>query len=74
MSSLFMLTKCFDKIFTELYIQNVGINLEMVLQLWLTLNLDAASESTSSQFDPSLTPVIPLSSTAISGLISAFSW
>ena len=52
----------------------MGTNLELVLQLWLTLNLDAAGEGSSSNFDPSLTPVIPLSSTAISGLISAFSW
>ncbi|XP_016842826.1 baculoviral IAP repeat-containing protein 6 isoform X2 [Nasonia vitripennis] len=73
-SSLFMLTRCFDKIFSELYIQGSGTNLELILQLWLTLNLDATSESNSSNFDASLTPVIPLSSTAITGLISAFSW
>ena len=49
-------------------------NLESVLQLWLTLNLDASNETSTSVFDPSLTPVIPLSSSAINGLISAFSW
>ncbi|XP_054010480.1 baculoviral IAP repeat-containing protein 6 isoform X1 [Hylaeus anthracinus] len=75
-SSLLMLTRCFDKIVTDLYLQSVGTNLELVLQLWLTLNFDASSEqsNSSNQFDPSLTPVIPLSSTAISSLISALSW
>ncbi|XP_043255701.1 baculoviral IAP repeat-containing protein 6 [Colletes gigas] len=75
-SSLLMLTRCFDKIFTDLYLQNVGTNLELILQLWLTLNFDASLEqsNSSNQFDPSLTPVIPLSSTAISSLISALSW
>ncbi|XP_076756528.1 BIR repeat containing ubiquitin-conjugating enzyme isoform X2 [Xylocopa sonorina] len=75
-SSLMMLTRCFDKIFTELYLQSAGTNLELILQLWLTLNLDASSEqsNSSNQFDPSLSPVIPLSSTAISSLISALSW
>jgi baculoviral IAP repeat-containing protein 6 len=52
----------------------MGTNLELVLQLWLTLNLDITSETNSSHFDPSFTPVISLSSTAIAGLISAFSW
>ncbi|CAK9813280.1 Baculoviral IAP repeat-containing protein 6 [Anthophora quadrimaculata] len=74
--SLIMLTLCFDKIFTELYLQSAGTNLELILQLWLTLNLNASSEqsSSSNQFDPSLSPVIPLSSTAISNLISTLSW
>ncbi|XP_017761383.1 PREDICTED: baculoviral IAP repeat-containing protein 6 [Eufriesea mexicana] len=75
-SNLIMLTRCFDKLFTELYLQNIGTNLELILQLWLTLNLDASSERSNpiNRFDPSLSPVIPLSSTAISSLISALSW
>ncbi|XP_044597131.1 baculoviral IAP repeat-containing protein 6 isoform X2 [Cotesia glomerata] len=76
-SSLSMLMRCFDKIFTDMSFQNSGINLELILQLWLTLNLDASktpSANTSNQFDPSLVPVIPLSSTAISGLISTLLW
>ncbi|XP_034941309.1 baculoviral IAP repeat-containing protein 6 isoform X2 [Chelonus insularis] len=75
--SLTMLTRCFDKIFSDLSLQTCGTNLELVLQLWLTLNLDASKDSSTTppnQFDPSLTPVIPLSSTAISGLISALLW
>ncbi|KAL7288200.1 hypothetical protein TKK_0017750 [Trichogramma kaykai] len=71
-SSLLMLTRCFDKIFCERHVQSSG-NLETLLQLWLTLNLDASSDaSNSSQY--SMQPVIPLSANAISGLISAFSW
>ena len=56
--------------------QSAGTNLELILQLWLTLNLDASSEQSNclNQFDPSLSPVIPLSSTAISNLISALCW
>ncbi|XP_015597939.1 baculoviral IAP repeat-containing protein 6 isoform X3 [Cephus cinctus] len=76
-SSLPMLARCFDKIFSDLYLQSSGTSLELVLQLWLTLNLDAATETSSSnstQFDPSLTPVIPLNSASISSLISALSW
>ncbi|XP_032684948.1 baculoviral IAP repeat-containing protein 6 isoform X6 [Odontomachus brunneus] len=76
-SSFSMLTKCFDKMFTDLYLQqNNGMNLELVLQLWLTLNMDTPNEHShsSSQFDSSLTPVIPLSLAAISNLISALSW
>ncbi|XP_043273976.1 baculoviral IAP repeat-containing protein 6 isoform X1 [Venturia canescens] len=76
-SGLSMLTRCFDKIFTDLSLQqNSGTSLELVLQLWLTLNVDACLEQSNStaQFDPSLMPVIPLSSAAISGLISALLW
>jgi len=36
--------------------------------------MDAATEHPGSQFDPSLTPLIPLSPAAISSLISALSW
>ncbi|XP_076233643.1 BIR repeat containing ubiquitin-conjugating enzyme [Calliopsis andreniformis] len=70
-SSLLMLTRCFDKIFTDLYLQSAGTNLELVLQLWLTLNLSSDLETV---FNPALTPVIPLNAAAISSLISALSW
>ncbi|EFN66625.1 Baculoviral IAP repeat-containing protein 6 [Camponotus floridanus] len=73
-SNLSMLTKCFEKMFTDLYLRNNSTNLELVLQLWFALNMDAATEHPGSQFDPSLTPLIPLSPAAISSLISALSW
>ncbi|XP_063984704.1 baculoviral IAP repeat-containing protein 6 isoform X2 [Diachasmimorpha longicaudata] len=75
-SSLSMLTRCFDRIFTDLSLQDSNTSLELILQLWLTLNLDASGESssTTTQFDSSVAPVIPLSSTAISGLIAALLW
>ncbi|KAG7200149.1 hypothetical protein KM043_000587 [Ampulex compressa] len=75
-SSLSMLTRCFDEIFTDLYLQNAGTSLELVLQLWLTLNMDAVGEqcNASAQFDGSVTPIIPLSAAALSSLISALSW
>ncbi|KAL6430648.1 hypothetical protein ACFW04_006912 [Cataglyphis niger] len=73
-SNLSMLTRCFEKMFTDLYLRNNSTNLELVLQLWFALNMDAATEHPGSQFDPSLTPLIPLSPAAISSLISALSW
>ncbi|KAM0728904.1 Baculoviral IAP repeat-containing protein 6 [Formica fusca] len=73
-SNLSMLTRCFEKMFTDLYLRNNSANLELVLQLWFALNMDAATEHPGSQFDPSLTPLIPLSPAAISSLISALSW
>ncbi|XP_023289754.1 baculoviral IAP repeat-containing protein 6 isoform X3 [Orussus abietinus] len=75
-SNLSMLTRCFDGIFTDLYLQASGTSLELVLQLWLTLNLDAASgfSNCAAQFDPSITPDIPFNSAALSGLVSALSW
>jgi len=54
--------------------QKNSTNLELVLQLWFALNMDAAVEHSGSQFDSSLKPLIPLSSAAISSLISALSW
>ncbi|XP_076283788.1 BIR repeat containing ubiquitin-conjugating enzyme isoform X2 [Lasioglossum baleicum] len=64
-SSALMLTRCFDKLFSDLYLQNGGTDLELILQLWLTLNCDAASSK------PHLNT---LSSAAISSLISALTW
>ncbi|KAL0100417.1 hypothetical protein PUN28_019635 [Cardiocondyla obscurior] len=73
-SNLSMLTRCFEKMFTDLYLRNNSTNLELVLQLWFALNMDAATEHPNSQFDPSLIPLIPLSPAGISSLISALSW
>ncbi|XP_067212436.1 baculoviral IAP repeat-containing protein 6 isoform X3 [Linepithema humile] len=73
-SNISMLTRCFEKTFTDLYLRKNSTNLELVLQLWFALNMDAAMEHSGSQFDSSLKPLIPLSPAAISSLISALSW
>ncbi|PSN56888.1 hypothetical protein C0J52_00682 [Blattella germanica] len=73
--SLTMLTSCFDKVFTELHQQNSWTNLELVLQLWLTLNLESACDpSVLGTFDPGVTPCIYLSPNAVSGLMAALAW
>ncbi|KAG8233771.1 hypothetical protein J437_LFUL003842, partial [Ladona fulva] len=76
-----MVTYCFDKIFTDLptpvshLFNNSFTNLEMVLQLWLSLNQDNCDIATRvgslSAFDPTICPSVSLSHSAISGLISA---
>ncbi|KDR13250.1 hypothetical protein L798_12638, partial [Zootermopsis nevadensis] len=73
--SLQMLTACFDKVFTELHQQNSWTNLELVLQLWLTLNLESACDpGVLGTFDPGVSPCIYLSPNAVSGLMAAFAW
>ncbi|XP_071454170.1 dual E2 ubiquitin-conjugating enzyme/E3 ubiquitin-protein ligase BIRC6 [Hetaerina americana] len=77
-NGLDMVTYCFDKIFTDLHVPNSFTNLEMVLQLWLTLNQDSCDLPTRvgslSAFDPSVCPSVSLSHAAISGLMSAVAW
>ncbi|XP_011349517.2 baculoviral IAP repeat-containing protein 6 isoform X2 [Ooceraea biroi] len=73
-SNLSMLTRCFEKMFTDLYLRNNSTSLEFVLQLWFALNTDATTEQSGSQFDSSLIPLIPLGPTAVSSLISVLSW
>ncbi|KAJ9600171.1 hypothetical protein L9F63_009505, partial [Diploptera punctata] len=73
--SLQMLTTCFDKVFTELHQQNSWTNLELVLQLWLTLNVESACDpGVLGTFDPIISPVIFLSPNAVSGLMAALAW
>ncbi|KAG8262290.1 Baculoviral IAP repeat-containing protein 6 [Homalodisca vitripennis] len=70
-SSVDMLRLCFDKIFLDLTSKESGSSLELVLQLWLTLNLDNPLEPSDSRaFDSSIVPTVALSPAAISGLIS----
>ncbi|PNF18833.1 hypothetical protein B7P43_G01653, partial [Cryptotermes secundus] len=73
--SLQMLTTCFDKVFTELHQQNSWTNLELVLQLWLTLNLESSCDpGVLGTFDPGVSPCIYLSPNAVSGLMAALAW
>lgn len=55
--------------------QNAWTNLELVLQLWLTLNLESACDpGVLGTFDPGVSPCIYLSPNAVSGLVAALAW
>ncbi|CAH0383910.1 unnamed protein product [Bemisia tabaci] len=59
-----LFTACFDHLLSVSSPQPIG-NLELILQLWLSLSADGNDGETST---------IPLSPTAISGLMKQFSW
>jgi len=55
--------------------QNSWTNLELVLQLWLTLNLESACDPGAlGTFAPWVSPCIYLSPNAVSGLMAALAW
>ncbi|XP_071961824.1 dual E2 ubiquitin-conjugating enzyme/E3 ubiquitin-protein ligase BIRC6-like isoform X2 [Antedon mediterranea] len=72
MSSTQMLTVCFNQLFGE--IQNQRVNLEALLQLWLTLNINATTvlehKQESKKFNASLVPTIPLLQDSMSNLLA----
>ncbi|XP_063222017.1 baculoviral IAP repeat-containing protein 6 isoform X2 [Bacillus rossius redtenbacheri] len=74
METLPMLTRCFDQVFSELHEQTIWTNLELVLQMWLTLNIESIGEGSVTSFDSMSGPMIDLSQPAVSGLIGAFAW
>ncbi|GAB6020665.1 hypothetical protein CHUAL_003335 [Chamberlinius hualienensis] len=63
-SSVDMLSICFNKLFQQANMPNV--NLELLLQLWVSLNESAT--------DANVKVVLPLSDGAISGILSALAW
>lgn len=71
-----MFVTVFDHIFADLHLQDSWLNLEQVLQLWLTLNSELAEKSSSTNvgFNPHDTPKIPFGTNAVQGLMSALSW
>ena len=55
--------------------QNSWTNLELVLQLWLTLNLESACDpGVLGTFAPWVSPCIYLSPNAVAGLMAALAW
>ncbi|KAF5297110.1 hypothetical protein FQA39_LY02690 [Lamprigera yunnana] len=64
-----MLVSCFNSLFKELQLQS-SINIEHILQLWLTLNCVHGDH----KFDPSTSPFIVLDQDAISSLITTIAW
>lgn len=68
-----MLSKVFDEIFSELHIQDTWMNIDQVLQLWLTLN----GEISEKKFDVNASAsslYIPFGLDAIEGLLEVLIW
>lgn len=67
-----MLMDVFEKIFTDLHLEDSWMNLEQVLQLWLTLNGDSATNETSTKIVfTNLQSKIPFGEKAVNGLLKA---
>lgn len=67
-----MLMEVFETIFTDLHLEDSWLNLEQVLQLWITLNGDSASNETSSKIVfNNLQSKIPFGEKAVHGLLKA---
>lgn len=68
-----MLSTCFNHLFSQLHLRR--INLDVLLQIWLTLNDETASEDNGGPtFDPSRVPIITLDQSAVSSLLAALAW
>ncbi|XP_035610135.1 baculoviral IAP repeat-containing protein 6 isoform X14 [Oncorhynchus keta] len=77
-SSIPMLSACFNKLFSMLQVHHV--QLESMLQLWLTLSLNSCSGGTEESgsdifmFNASRVPTIPLNQASISSFLSVLAW
>lgn len=69
-----MLSTCFNHLFSQLHLRR--INLDVLLQIWLTLNDEMAAEDNGGGpvFDPSRVPIITLDQSAVSSLLAALAW
>ncbi|KAI9525107.1 Baculoviral IAP repeat-containing protein 6 [Dissostichus eleginoides] len=77
-SSIPMLSGCFNKLFSMLQVHHV--QLESLLQLWLTLSLNTCSTGTEESgsdifmFNASRVPTIPLNQASISSFLTVLAW
>ncbi|XP_064603703.1 baculoviral IAP repeat-containing protein 6-like isoform X3 [Liolophura sinensis] len=73
-ASSLMLSQCFDSLFAQLLQQRV--NLDSLLQLWLTLNEDSINhdDGSTTSFDPARSPSILLNQTSVTSLLAALAW
>uniref|UniRef100_A0A7N8WZL8 Dual E2 ubiquitin-conjugating enzyme/E3 ubiquitin-protein ligase BIRC6 n=1 Tax=Mastacembelus armatus TaxID=205130 RepID=A0A7N8WZL8_9TELE len=77
-SSIPMLSTCFNKLFSMLQVHHV--QLESLLQLWLTLSLNTCSGSNEESgsdiflFNASRVPTIPLNQASISSFLTVLAW
>ncbi|XP_059612083.1 baculoviral IAP repeat-containing protein 6 [Phlebotomus argentipes] len=67
-----MLILVFDNIFSDFH--ESWLNLEQVLQMWLTLNGELGDKTPTGNFMAMEAPRIPFGRNAIQGLLSALSW
>lgn len=66
-----MLMDVFESIFMDLHLENSWLNLEQVLQLWLSLNGEVIDPSGNYNFNSSKLPKIPFGEKAVKGLLKA---
>ncbi|XP_074501768.1 dual E2 ubiquitin-conjugating enzyme/E3 ubiquitin-protein ligase BIRC6 isoform X2 [Sebastes fasciatus] len=77
-SSIPMLSACFNKLFSLLQVHHV--QLESLLQLWLTLSLNTCSNGTEESgsdifmFNAARVPTIPLNQASISSFLTVLAW
>ena len=69
-----MLSQCFNNLFVQL--QLCRVNLDTLLNLWLTLNEDTGQDESGHHngFHPSHTPSIPLKPAAVTSLLQTLAW
>ncbi|XP_055678934.1 baculoviral IAP repeat-containing protein 6 isoform X2 [Lutzomyia longipalpis] len=67
-----MLILVFDNIFSDFH--ESWLNLEQILQMWLTLNGELGDKTPTGNFMAMEAPRIPFGRNAIQGLLSALSW
>ncbi|XP_066552631.1 baculoviral IAP repeat-containing protein 6 isoform X3 [Amia ocellicauda] len=77
-SSIPMLSACFNKLFSMLQVHHV--QLESLLQLWLTLSLNSGSPGSEDSgsdvflFNASRVPTIPLNQASITSFLTVLAW
>ncbi|XP_053159744.1 baculoviral IAP repeat-containing protein 6 isoform X5 [Hemicordylus capensis] len=78
LSSIPMLSACFNKLFSMLQVHHV--QLESLLQLWLTLSLNSGSTGTKDNctdiflYNANRTPVIPLNQASVTSFLTVLAW
>ncbi|XP_042305457.1 LOW QUALITY PROTEIN: baculoviral IAP repeat-containing protein 6 [Sceloporus undulatus] len=78
LSSIPMLSTCFNKLFSMLQVHHV--QLESLLQLWLTLSLNSGSTGTKDNctdiflYNANRTPVIPLNQASVTSFLTVLAW
>ncbi|XP_054832768.1 baculoviral IAP repeat-containing protein 6 isoform X2 [Eublepharis macularius] len=78
LSSIPMLSACFNKLFSMLQVHHV--QLESLLQLWLTLSLNSGTTGTKDNcsdiflYNANRTPVIPLNQASVTSFLTVLAW
>ncbi|ETE62917.1 Baculoviral IAP repeat-containing protein 6, partial [Ophiophagus hannah] len=78
LSSIPVLSTCFNKLFSMLQVHHV--QLESLLQLWLTLSLNSGTSGTKDNctdiflYNANRTPVIPLNQASVTSFLTVLAW